>query len=71
MHNPDALPHTLTAYAALVEHAHIDDAVDALVERIGWDAAFLTLAAMDEVRASMGLYSLVCGLFITEGDTAA
>jgi hypothetical protein len=66
MHNPDALPHTLTAYATLIEHQHIDDAVDQLVARIGWDAAFLTLATMDEDRASMGLYSLVCGLFISD-----
>jgi hypothetical protein len=71
MPNPDALPHTLAAYTALVEHPHIDDAVDHLVARIGWDAALLTLAAMDEDRASMGMYSLVCGLFIADGGAAA
>ena len=66
MHNHDALPHTLAAYASLVEHPHIDDAVDHLVDRIGWDADFQTLAGIDEPRASLGLYSLVCGLFISD-----
>ncbi len=69
MSNHDALPHTLTAHASLSDHEHIDDAVDHLVERIGWDTAFQTLAAMDESRASMGMYSLVCGLLI--GDTSS
>lgn len=68
MPNPNALANTLTAYAMLAEHSHIDDAVDALVDRIGWDTAFLTLAGMDEPRAAMGLYSLVCGLFIDESS---
>lgn len=66
MNNQDALPNTLTAYATLSEHLHIDDAVDRLVERIGWDSAFQTLAAMDEARASMGMYSLICGLLIDD-----
>lgn len=66
MTNPNGLTHTLTAYAVLAEHPHIDDAVDHLVSRIGWDAAFSTLAAMDERRAAMGMYSMVCGLFIAD-----
>ncbi|CAN5175209.1 hypothetical protein BH23ACT9_BH23ACT9_35180 [soil metagenome] len=68
MKNPDGLTHTLTAYAALSEHSHIDDAVDSLIERIGWDAALTTLATMDEARAAMGLYSMVCGLFIADAQ---
>lgn len=68
MTNPHGLTHTLTAYAVLAEHAHIDDAVDHLVARIGWDAAFVTLAAMDEQRAAMGLYSMVCELFIADAQ---
>ena len=66
MTNPDGLTCTLTAYAALSHHAHIDDAVDRLFERIGWDSALMTLASMDEARAAMGLYSMVCGLFIAD-----
>ena len=69
MNNHDALSHTLTAHTALSEHSHIDDAVDRLVERIGWDNAFQTMAAMDESRASMGMYSLICGLLI--GDSSS
>ncbi len=68
MHNPDTLAHTLTAYAILSDHGHIDDAVDALIDRIGWDAAFLTLAGMEEGRASTGLYSMICGLFISDSN---
>lgn len=64
MKNPNALANTLTAYAMIAEHHHIDDAADALVARIGWDAAFLTLAGMDEPRAAMAMYSLVCEMFI-------
>lgn len=66
MNNPNGLANTLTAYALIAEHAHIDDAVDHLVDRIGWDAAFLTLASLEEPKAAMGLYSLVCGLFIAD-----
>lgn len=66
MKNPHALANTLTAYALLAEHDHIDDAVDHLIDRIGWDTAFVTLAGMDEPRAAMGLYSMVCGLFIAD-----
>lgn len=66
MTNPDGLTHTLSAYAALSQHTHIDDAVDNLVERIGWDSALVTLAGMDETRAAMGMYSMVCGLFIAD-----
>ena len=69
MKNPDGLAHTLAAHAALDDFPHIDDAVDHLVERIGWDAAFTTLAGMDEVRASMGLYSMTCGLFIADASS--
>ncbi|WP_370323995.1 hypothetical protein [Euzebya sp.] len=68
MKYPNGLAHTLAAYTALAEHPHIDDAVDALVQEIGWDAAFATLAGMEEVRASMGLYSMVCGLFIADAN---
>ena len=66
MTNPNGLTNTLTAYAVLSEHPHIDDAVDHLVARIGWDAALTTLASMDEARAAMGMYSMVCGLFIAD-----
>jgi hypothetical protein len=68
MKNPDGLTNTLTAYAALSEHPHIDDAVDHLIERIGWDAALATLASMDEDRAAMGMYSMICGLFIADAQ---
>ena len=68
MKNPHALANTLTAYALIAKNSHIDDAVDQLVERIGWDAAFLTLASMEEPKAAMGLYSLVCGLFIADAQ---
>lgn len=68
MNNPNALANTLTAYAMIADHAHIDDAVDALVDKIGWDAAFLTLSSMDEPKAAMGMYSLVCGLFIADAN---
>ena len=70
MNNPHALANTLTAYALIAEHTHIDDAVDGLVDRIGWDAAFLTLAAMEEPKAAMGLYSLICGLFIADNGVS-
>lgn len=66
MPNNDCLTHTLAAYAALADHAHIDDAVDRLVDLIGWDSAFSALAGMDEPRASVGMYSLICGLFIAD-----
>lgn len=70
MNNADALTTTLIAYATLAEHSHVDDAVDALVARIGWDATFTTLASMDEDKAAQGLYSLVCGLFIADHHNA-
>lgn len=68
MINPNGLTHTLTAYAALSAHPHIDDAVDHLIDRIGWDAALMTLATMDEPRAATGMYSMVCGLFIADSS---
>ncbi|MGI9015726.1 MAG: hypothetical protein ACR2HR_01240 [Euzebya sp.] len=66
MSQHDGLTHTLAAYSALSDHHHIDDAVDHLIARIGWDNAFATLAAMDQVRASVGMYSMICGLFISD-----
>ncbi len=69
MKNPNALANTLTAYAMISEHTHIDDAADALVDRIGWDAAFQTFAAMDEPKAAMALYSLICELFIADASS--
>lgn len=62
----DAGRHVLAAHAALETDAHIDDAVDRLVQRIGWAEAFLALAALPEERAATGMYSMICGLFISD-----
>lgn len=61
-------PAQALAHAAMAQDTHIDDAVDRLVARIGWDQAFLTLAELDQERAATGMYSMVCGLFISDGS---
>ena len=59
------LQRSWTVLGVLHAVEHIDDAVDALVERFGWDETFQLLASLDdEPRATQGLYSLVCGLFL-------
>lgn len=68
MSNADAGRQVLAAHAALSQDAHIDDAVDQLVDRIGWDQAFVALAAVDQERAAIGMYSMICGLFISDGS---
>lgn len=61
------LQRSWTALGVLHAVDHIDDAVDGLVDRFGWDETFVLLAALeDEPRALEGLYSLLCGLFLDE-----
>lgn len=58
----------LAALSALTTCPHIDDAADSLVADVGWDAAFLSFAALPEdPRAAAALYSLVCDLLLRSG----